>query len=576
MRDLKELILELEQQVATAQQPQLQRIVPQKPVAVPKQAPTLPSQEGKPQGIIPKVASGIKNLAQKAVKKFAGPHSWLWKALQLQKSGELARAGIKIITPPGMNEIPREVFETLTGYKEHLKLVAEAQAAGMGQDADLEDKLKHDNPIYPNMKPSELLDELEFHFSQKKPIMIWGAPGIGKTDIISQLATKLGVPVILIDLSRMDPLDIGGLPVPSKAKKSDGEEMDVFTSAIADIWPRSNGPDGKGGIIFFDEFNNSSERTMNASHNLLLGSSIGKYKLPSQWVIFAAGNRHSDNPRVTPLSTPVSNRLAHVNLITDVEEFEKWATSEGGIDKAKEIEEDGRKFKVGTGLKKIDPSVLAFLKYRPNLLWDAKAGTSKEERYLLPSPRSWTNASFEMVYRQHASKNRLSENRITTIFAKYVGLPAAEEYAKFREVMSNVSFADIELIMSDPDSAPLPVLSDPSKEKGPDNQYTLDNMYAMLAVLLNSAHRNPTAEKFYNIVSWTTRLDEAEPAAYVVRNLNHSAPDEIKRDNRFAYDAMTKFYEKYGEQISIPDAKNLEKIRQESFKTIKDWLESFC
>jgi len=566
MRDLKELIIELEQQVAPA--PQLPKVTPQVPPqqqAAPQQQ-AVPAEE--PKGIIPKVAGGIKNLAQKAIKKFKGPHGWFWRALHLQKTGKLAKAGVQVVMPSGMDEIPEEAFATATGYKEHLKLVQEAQDGGM-QDVDLEDKLRHPNPIYPNVKPSELLDELEYHFEQKKPIMIWGAPGIGKTDIVKQLADRLGVPVILIDLSRMDPLDIGGLPVPAKTKTAEGEEMDVFTSAIADVWPRSNGENGKGGIIFFDEFNNSSERTMNASHNLLLGSSIGKYKLPSQWVIFAAGNRHSDNPRVTSLSTPVSNRLAHVNLITDVEEFEKWATSEKGIDKAKEIEEDGKKFGIGTGLKKIDPSVLAFLKYRPNLLWDAKAGNSKEERYLLPSPRSWTNASFEMVYRQSKSKKPLTESQITNIFAKYVGLPAAQEYAEFRTVMNQISFADIEQIMNDPENAPLPELADPDKPKSPENQYVLDKMYAMLAVVLNTVKKNPDVEKYYNTVMWSTRLDEAEPAAYIVRNLYHGAPDEIAKDDRF-HQSLENFYGKYGEDIDIPDAKDID--AQESFVPIKDWL----
>ena len=569
MRDLKNLIIEMEQQFQQSPSgPKLPRIVPapQRPA----QTLQVPSskEEPEPQGMIPKVVGGIKSLAQKAIRKFVGPHSWLWKALQLQKTGKLAQSGVKIIMPAGMDEIPEEAFATATGYKEHLQQLIEAKA-GIGQDTDLEDKLSHPNPDYPNLKPKELLADLEFHFDQKKPVMIWGAPGIGKTDIIKQLANKLGVPVILIDLSRMDPLDIGGLPVPTKAVGAGGEEIDVFTSAIVDVWPRSNGPDGKGGIIFFDEFNNSSERTMNASHNLLLGSSIGKYKLPSQWVIFAAGNRHSDNPRVTSLSTPVSNRLAHVNLITDVEEFEKWATSEDGIDKAEEIEEDGKKFGIGTGLKKIDPSVLAFLKYRPTLLWDAKAGSSKEEKYLLPTPRSWTNASFEMVYRQSKSPRPLPENQISNIFAKYVGKTAAEEYAKFRTVMNTISFADIQKVMTDPENAPLPTLADPNKPKSPENQYVLDNMYAMLAVVLNTVKRNADLDSYYNTVIWATRLGEAEPAAYVVRNLYHGAPDDIAKDNKF-HEALQKFYAVYGEDIEIPGDK--EHNPQESYKTIKDWL----
>ena len=98
---------------------------------------------------------------------------------------------------------------------------------------------------------------------QLPPLMIWGAPGIGKSTIIRTVAQELGIGFIDVRLAQREPVDIRGLPVP------DGDSVRWLVSSD---WPRD--PDSRG-IILFDELTAADRSLQVAAYEFILDRRLG-------------------------------------------------------------------------------------------------------------------------------------------------------------------------------------------------------------------------------------------------------------------------------------------------------------
>ena len=115
------------------------------------------------------------------------------------------------------------------------------------------------------------------------PLMVWGAPGLGKSSILQKAAKDLGIGFIDVRLAQREPVDIRGLPVPK------GDRVEWLVSAD---WPRD--PESKG-IILFDEITAADRSLQVAAYEFILDRRLGElYKVPDGWYICAAGNRTED------------------------------------------------------------------------------------------------------------------------------------------------------------------------------------------------------------------------------------------------------------------------------------------
>ena len=241
---------------------------------------------------------------------------------------------------------------------------------------------------------------------QLPPLMIWGAPGIGKSTIIRTVAQELGIGFIDVRLAQREPVDIRGLPVP------DGDSVRWLVSSD---WPRD--PDSRG-IILFDELTAADRSLQVAAYEFILDRRLGGlYSVPDGWYICAAGNRVEDAAVAMTMSSALANRFLHVELREDAESWARW------------------------GLKHdIHPAVIGFIRYRPDLLFHQEHENLERG---WPTPRSW-----ERVSRMLRSFGRTDDVLLDKIVYGLVGNQAGAEFVAFRAIAAE--FDDVYELMTDP------------------------------------------------------------------------------------------------------------------------------
>lgn len=211
------------------------------------------------------------------------------------------------------------------------------------------------------MRPSHLISVLEQEFQSASegyhtPVMLWGPPGVGKSQMVMQVAAGFDVPVIDIRLSQMEPSDLRGIPF----KVDDRVEW-----AVPAMLPERQ-RHGEAGFLFLDEITSAPPSVSAAAYQLILDRRLGSYEVPEGWVIIAAGNRQGDRGVTYSMPAPLANRFSHFEVDTHLDDWVSWAFENS-----------------------IDDRIIAFLRFRPELLFDFDPAHNP---VAFPSPRSWEYA----------------------------------------------------------------------------------------------------------------------------------------------------------------------------------------
>jgi hypothetical protein len=513
--------------------------------------------EGSIGSFVKGIAGGVQDFARKFLNSKGG---WLYNIIDLQDRGLLAKWKVRIITsqkaPQELKTAKNVILKTgsldLRGKTEEQMAEALYLEAEETQYAVAE----HPDPDVENVNASQLFEILNDHWQDKQPVFIWGPPGVGKTAIVEQVAKANGVTLIVFELSVRDPVDFIGLP--------DIKDGTTIYNPPA-VFPRDNGPDGKGGILFFDEMNRANPSVINSSLRLVLDRSTGDYTLPSKWVIFAAGNRKTENPEVEDLNSALANRFPHYNYVITMKDWEKWAGSKEASDK------EGRAL--------VDPMIIEFLKFMEKqgkpLLHALPIRSGGYPPSAWPSPRSWVAASRAYLAKQRRLESEgkeISEEQMQRILAGHVGRSAAAEFIGFKKLTKYLNVDDIDKVYTNPDKAPLPPKSG--------GKFSPDAAYAILAsIVFNKKNAELTDKNFDNVVKYGIRLDEMEYATYLIKLILSAHPylrkkPEIER----SINAWSQHYGKGLEDPVKPESgeeikgKKGKKSKNESLSLFQDFI----
>ena len=158
-------------------------------------------------------------------------------------------------------------------------------------------------------------------FKLKRPLFLWGPPGIGKSELVYDITTELGGHMIDLRLGQMEPTDIRGIPFYNKdnGKMDWAEPIDLPTEELAAQYPIV--------VLFLDEMNSAAPSVQAAAYQLILNRRVGKYLCPENVVIVAAGNRESDKGVTYRMPTPLANRFIHQEMKTDFPSWQDWAVT---------------------------------------------------------------------------------------------------------------------------------------------------------------------------------------------------------------------------------------------------------
>ena len=160
-------------------------------------------------------------------------------------------------------------------------------------------------------------------FKAKRPLFLWGPPGIGKSEVVQEVADELNGFVIDLRMAQMEPTDIRGIPYFNKdINKMDwAAPVDLPDEELASKYPIV--------VLFLDEMNSAPPAVQAAGYQLILNRRVGKYKLPDNVVIVAAGNRDSDKGVTYRMPMPLANRFLHLEMRADFTSWQNWAVNKG-------------------------------------------------------------------------------------------------------------------------------------------------------------------------------------------------------------------------------------------------------
>tara|TARA_B100001287_G_scaffold45673_1_gene34755 strand:- start:79049 stop:80173 length:1125 start_codon:yes stop_codon:yes gene_type:complete len=158
-------------------------------------------------------------------------------------------------------------------------------------------------------------------FKKKRPIFLWGPPGIGKSDIIHQIGDSMESLVIDIRLSLWEPTDIKGIPYYAANDNCMmwAPPQELPTAELAKKY--------KNIILFLDEMNSAAPAVQAAAYQLILNRKVGQYNLPDNVLIVAAGNREADKGVTYRMPAPLANRFVHLELRVDFDDWFAWAVA---------------------------------------------------------------------------------------------------------------------------------------------------------------------------------------------------------------------------------------------------------
>ncbi len=202
-------------------------------------------------------------------------------------------------------------------------------------------------------------------FKKFPSVMLWGPPGVGKSQGVRQIAERISestgkkVNVTDVRLLLFNPIDLRGIPTANADKtlavwlKPEIFRMDESKDVV--------------NILFLDEISAAPQSVQASAYQITLDRTVGEHKLPENCIVIAAGNRVTDKSVAYTMPKALANRLCHIDVSSGSKSWKDWAINNG-----------------------INKKVLGFIDYKPSALMEFQ---KVRDELAFPTPRSWEMVS---------------------------------------------------------------------------------------------------------------------------------------------------------------------------------------
>lgn len=233
----------------------------------------------------------------------------------------------------------------------------------------------------------------------KRTPALWGPPGIGKSSMAREIAAEIGAEVVILDAPLLDPTDYA-IAVPNH------EEQKVK------IYPTGFLPQKGPALIVIEDLPHAKSYQQIPVMQMVLDRRIGNMKFSDDVYFFITGNREEDLAGINPIPSPLNNRLFHIEMDVDPDEWLVWAKS-----------------------NELDEKVTGFITARKDLLLQLP----EEGKKAWPTPRSWHMCSDLL---KEAGTN-IDDSTLRYILSGSVGSSVASMFIAWFKYLQTVNPKDI-------------------------------------------------------------------------------------------------------------------------------------
>ena len=240
---------------------------------------------------------------------------------------------------------------------------------------------RNKNPYNLEFDEVSELDIIRGAIESNVSVFLHGKPGCGKSDRVKQLDPDF----IELNLSHLDPELLDGL-----AGEKDGKAVHIKPPWLEELEAKCQEESDKIHILFLEELTNASPMMQSKAYGIALDKKVaGRWKLPENARVVAAGNELEDSLVANEMAEPLYDRFAHVNIETTVEGWLEWAvTPESFYERLDYKKQEEPR-------QKIHPSIYAFIAYKGYEV--LRTPYNRENPQPHADPRRWKMAS-DMLY----------------------------------------------------------------------------------------------------------------------------------------------------------------------------------
>ena len=240
---------------------------------------------------------------------------------------------------------------------------------------------RNENPYNLDFSETSEADIIKGAIESNVSVFLHGKPGCGKSDRVKQLDPDF----IELNLSHLDPELLDGL-----AGEKDGKAVHIKPPWLEELEEKCQEEADKIHILFLEELTNASHMMQSKAYGIALDKKVaGRWKLPENARVVAAGNELEDSLVANEVAEPLFDRFAHVNIETTAENWLEWAVTPEDFYERLDYKKDDKP------KQKIHPAIYAFISYKGDEVLRTPYNRERPEPHA--DPRRWKMAS-DMLY----------------------------------------------------------------------------------------------------------------------------------------------------------------------------------